>query len=333
MPNTITNLETSVRLQLKDRLNPSRFPSIISTLNMNCNIYLITLKKLKGGKIITEYYLNREDEDEFNKINEQESTQYTKQIISSCQKLCNGIPKSFIDTSITNSDMVIYQFSKEEIISRSSSRSINRVSSKPSSSASSRATTKISRLSSAPIRSSRSLPRSILNSSRTKSMKAPKKFKFSLCGFACLKNLDDLTIGFKVYNNIYLDLICSQPGLGSNLLKIIEETSKKLGKNRLYLKSIYNPLPFYLYKEFKFNEGTNIADLKAWYDENIKSGKEIEFRSDPFCQLTNRIGRQSQTTKSGRKSSVKKITKIKDCNYLMSIEGGLENGITMYKDL
>jgi len=327
MTNTISKLRTNNVLVKANSLNPRMFKPVVSNLKMYCNTYLVSLKQIESGKIVTKYYVLNSDIATLNEITIKEASNYITEFKASCTKLCSAIPKSFINTSINKSDMVIYQFSHEEIIPRASRASTS----------ASRART--SKLNSKPnVGDTFTKSRlSVLNT--TLSSKVPKKptdvekkFKPSLCGFVCLKNLaNDKWDDDSIRTNIYLDLICSQPGTGSNLLNTAEEVSRSFHKNCLYLKSIYAPLPFYLYKKYVFVDGDNSVDLNLWFDENIKSGKPIEFHTDPFCQLIKIKGQEIKTTRSGRKSKPGPITNIQDCNYLRSVQGDLVDGILYNK--
>jgi hypothetical protein len=146
-----------------------------------------------------------------------------------------------------------------------------------------------------------------------------------LGGIICFKNLKTTS---DKHQNIYLDLICSRPGFGSNLLKIAEEAAKNLGKTRLFLRSVDTPLAFYLYKKYIFIPGPDTINLTGL--PTFKS-----FFADPECQLFNR-GRVYYPGK-GTTVSLKNIpSQIRQCNGVEIIErvnGDVENGIGMYKVL
>jgi len=146
-----------------------------------------------------------------------------------------------------------------------------------------------------------------------------------LGGIICFKNLKTTS---DKHQNIYLDLICSRPGFGSNLLKISENFAKNLGKTRLFLRSVDTPLAFYLYKKYIFIAGQDTINLTGL--PTFKS-----FFADPECQLLNR-GRVYYPGK-GTTVSLKNIpSQIRQCNGVEIIErvnGDVENGIGMYKVL
>jgi len=157
----------------------------------------------------------------------------------------------------------------------------------------------------------------------TKQVPEFSKRPFSLCGIICLKNLVDTA----EHANIYLDLICSRPGFGSNLLKIAENCAKTIGKTRLFLKSVDSPLPFYVYKDYTFITGQDIVDLS-------KEPSFSRFFADPKNILKNK-GRSMYefgiTIKySNRISSKRKLSNI---NILNGVKGDIDDGIAMYKDL
>lgn len=357
-----SNLEEPLSLDFKptsqSTINTNKFqPKFTKNHNMNCNIYLIAKKIVLGGTIVTEYYLYGDDKDNdtFITISEAESKQYTKGILASCSKLCASpwteIPPDFIKDSFLLADTVIYQFSKKEIIPKKSARVI-KVSAKPNvnnRSRRARARTSGSPGSSRSSRAPRSIPGSvIIPKSKSKSMKpaksmkpeGPKKsFKISLCGFVCLKNLKDSTIDGKDYRNMYLDLICSKSTLGSNLIKIAEYTAINAGKNRLYLRSIYYPLPVYVHKGYNFVTGKDEVDLGRWFKEEIMGvqGTTVQpapmiFRS-PSCSLSKHARKQRKSLRGRSLMGLDTINFPKECTYLVGVNGELGNGVLMVKDL
>jgi hypothetical protein len=165
---------------------------------------------------------------------------------------------------------------------------------------------------------SRTTPRKVTLSTRP----------YSLCGIICLKNLkDDVGRNGLPHSNIYLDLICSRPGIGSNLLQIAEMISKDIGKNCIYLKSVDRPLAFYLYKGYKFVSGEQTINLS-----DVPSFKG--FFADPNCELV-KHGREQRKNKTTVKFSNRVSTKRKcaNVNIIEFVKGDLDNGISMYKDL
>ena len=176
---------------------------------------------------------------------------------------------------------------------------------------------------------------SILQFSRTRTTKRitkrvitqiPKisKRPFSLCGIICLKNLKDTG----KEKNIYLDLICSRPGFGSNLLQIAEKFAKTIGKTRLFLKSVDSPLPFYVYKKYKLLHGSDVINLRG-----VSTFRH--FFNDPNCELVTH-GREFNNRKltsvrhSDRPSKTRKCSNV---TMLERVQGDIEDGIAMYKDL
>jgi hypothetical protein len=156
--------------------------------------------------------------------------------------------------------------------------------------------------------------------------------RYKLCGILLLNNLKN--------NSIYLNLICSIKKVGSHLLTIAEQIGKYFGKNKIFLRSLVEPMPVYIHKKYRFISGYNNLDLK---DSSIKffsdPKKELENKRKYYVDqwgdmynllLINSIYRSvPQATQPRTRSRGKK----KEGNILMNIKGNIDDGFGMYKYL
>lgn len=69
-----------------------------------------------------------------------------------------------------------------------------------------------------------------------------------LIGFATIKMLNS--------KNIFLNLICTEKGLGTQLINIIKEISKKMEIEYIKTDSLDTAVPFYLKNEFQVSQDT-----------------------------------------------------------------------------
>lgn len=145
------------------------------------------------------------------------------------------------------------------------------------------------------------------------------KLKQLFCGLVFLNH--------KSNKSIYLSLICSKKGLGSNLLLLGEDISTKLNYKEIHLKSLEEPYGFYLYKGYKNKKGKN----------TIKFGKTL-FKDIPTMIL----GKIKPINKTGNiktgftPKQTRKLFEKNNHNYkpvLMDVSGSEENGILMIKSL
>ena len=153
---------------------------------------------------------------------------------------------------------------------------------------------------------------------------------YSLCGLLLLNNLKQ--------HGLYLNLICSLQKLGGYLLGLTEKIAKILNKNHIYLKSLEKPMPIYIHKGYEFIDGNDSLTISygTKFRNNPKSAvlKKSKYYNNQWGDLHFKTIKKSFLNIIRKRKRTKKSKKLyKKTHVLVNINGNIDDGFEMYKDL
>jgi len=140
--------------------------------------------------------------------------------------------------------------------------------------------------------------------------------------------------------DLYLSLICCEKGLGTPLMELVESVGKILKYKRIVLKSIDEPIKFYIKKGYKFMKGkqsvvvpkgiaiTSIELDKSEIDGTYESKNGSLMNRKNVLRIYGTGSKRSKRINNAR-------TKIISTRRIYSLKKGKESedGITMFKKL
>ena len=113
-----------------------------------------------------------------------------------------------------------------------------------------------------------------------------KHFIDDLCGLVFMKDYVPKESNPDT-DYLYLSLICGKKGFGGQLLQFCEDFAKYLGRKRVKLDSLSEPLGFYLYKGYKLDSGTSTYYLgdKDERDPDKSKSNYVNIQDIPHHKL------------------------------------------------
>jgi len=119
---------------------------------------------------------------------------------------------------------------------------------------------------------------------RTKYELRKKHFIDDLCGLVFMKDYSPKETKTDT-DYLYLSLICGKKGFGGQLLQFCEDFAKYLGRKRVKLDSLSEPLGFYLYKGYKLDNGESTYYLGDNDERNPNDSNFVNIETIPEPKL------------------------------------------------